>query len=544
VIQQAVKRQLSGVAHPVRNLGGDLPLTLEEQQQLTPEQQRQYEGRPLEQQQTQGRNLRDRAMGVLETGAALVTGATTGPFMGAMETVAQGGREIASGQFGTPEAANRIEQSFQQGMETGTYKPKTEAGQEYTQALAEGAEDIGLAALPPVVPFGTGSGMPRVYNYGKLTPKQKKIKAELEQNPRNPNYAQFLEVDGKPVKSAELKEAARQFGGKQGDEVVAIIKSSAPADKKAVKDMVEIIQKGQKDPLYRDANRVGDVVGNNMRNRVLALKKKNDEAGKDIDRIATTELKGKQVDLTPVVNNFKQEMDKLRVTYDPVTGEVNFKGSALEGSGAAASRDLIIRLAERFKTPVMDASDAHFIKRLIDKEVTFGKSPGGLGGEIDSSVKGLRKGINDSIRDVSESYKKANIKYSDTITALDNLQTAGGRIDLTDPKALGVSMRRLTSNTQSRAKLIDSIAEIDEVLSKYGVKYKDDIATQVHIANALENRFKLEGTTTIKGIGSQVAEGARKGVRETAFDYGAQKVDKLTGISDEKALESLLRILE
>lgn len=421
-------------------------------------------------------------------------------------------------------------------------------------ALAEGAlagidasgegKGAGESVLEGAVASGLAFAGGKLFNYGRPTKKQLEIKRALEENPRDPDLAKYLIVDGKPRATTSLKKAANQFGDK-GNEVVAVIKNASKEDKSAVKNMINIIKAGKKDPLFKDVNRVGDVVGESLKRRVIHLRNLNMQAGKRIDNIARTQLKGKKVDLSNARSKFKSDMDDLRVHYDPVSGQVNFMDSALEGANAGASRNLITRLARRLRNQEMDASDVHFMKRLIDKEVAYGKSPSGMAGDIDDSIKALRANVNESIRDISPSYKNANLKYKDTIEALDNLQAAAGRsIDMESNKALAVAARRLTNNTQSRDKLLTSLIEIDDVLNKYDLKFKTDILTQNHVANALENRFKTQGATSLGGMGQRVASNASKSKAQLGMEAAGKAVDKVLGVSDEEALNSLLRILD
>lgn len=89
--------------------------------------------------------------GGLETLATLGTGATTGAIgqvAGTFKGVAQ---ELINGEFGTPQAAQRIAQSAAQGAEVGTYAPRTETGQRNVQAVGEILEPVGAIA-PALAP--------------------------------------------------------------------------------------------------------------------------------------------------------------------------------------------------------------------------------------------------------------------------------------------------------------------------------------------------------------------------------------------------------
>jgi hypothetical protein len=417
----------------------------------------------------------------------------------------------------------------------------TETGLQTVEAAAGGEfdlEDIGTETISA----GTGVALGKLFNIGKITKKQQEILDELKANPRNPDFAKFAIVKGKPRATAELKEAVRQFGS---PETIAVAKASNPADKRAMRKMVRIIKAGKKDPLFADKVRVGDVVGDSLKRRVQATKDVLRSAGKSVDKIARTKLRGNAVDVSQAKAQFKSALDDLRVTYNPKTGQVGFSGSAIEGSGGGQARDLIKNMAKRLKSDRMDAADVHFAKRLIDQKTAFGTTDSGLAGEVDRAIKGLRSNINKTLRDSFPDYARANQKYSDAIGAIDKFQdAAGSKLNLDSAEALGVKARSFTNNTQSRARLIDSLDEMQQVLGRSGVRFKDDILTQINVANALENRFKTQGATSLQGVMAKTGEDLiKKGAREIAVENIAARVGKIAGVTDDKALDSLLKIL-
>lgn len=383
----------------------------------------------------------------------------------------------------------------------------------------------------------------KLFNYKGLSKAQKSIMEEIAKNPRNPNFAKFETVQGKPMATQRLKKAIKQYGQ---PEPVAVFKASSKADKEAVKKMLDTIKKGKLDPLYAQDNRVGDVVGESLKRRVIDLKGMITESGKKIDRVVKNQLKGKTVNIQNAKAQFESDLQNLRVGYDPKTGDVNFSGSALEGTGGAQARDLVKKMALKLKNDTVKAEDAHFAKRFIDQKTAFGTSDRGLSGEIDRAIKKLRSNINQSLRDSFPNYAKANQKYSDSLRALDDFQNAAGaKVNLDDPQALGTKARSFTNNTQSRARLKDSLLRMQETLSKYGKTYDDDIGTQVFAANALEERFRTQGSTAFR---SEIAKGiedvATRGARETIFDRSIELFKKFTGASDDEAIESLMDILD
>lgn len=94
-------------------------------------------------------SLADKALGLGETALSAATGASGGTLGMIGGTIGQAGREILAGNFGTPEAAQRISQNAAEGAADLTYAPRTQTGQEYTQALGEISEP--LVALTPAL---------------------------------------------------------------------------------------------------------------------------------------------------------------------------------------------------------------------------------------------------------------------------------------------------------------------------------------------------------------------------------------------------------
>jgi len=87
-----------------------------------------------------------------ETALALGTGLTGGALGMIGGTVGGVIDELVSGEYGTPDAANRIEKKAMEGSSMLTYAPRTESGQRQTQAVGEALAP--LAALGPMIGEG------------------------------------------------------------------------------------------------------------------------------------------------------------------------------------------------------------------------------------------------------------------------------------------------------------------------------------------------------------------------------------------------------
>ena len=100
-------------------------------------------------------SISQRLLGAVETGVSLATsmvGAPVGMIQGGGAGLA---REILSGQFGTPQAAQRIEQAATEQAGRFTYAPRTATGQQMVQAVGETLQQI----APPVLPQIAAPGM-------------------------------------------------------------------------------------------------------------------------------------------------------------------------------------------------------------------------------------------------------------------------------------------------------------------------------------------------------------------------------------------------
>jgi len=96
-----------------------------------------------------GEFLRDEAAGPLEAGATLATGALSGmvaPFYGVY-------KNLTSGKYGTPEGVRIAEEAAGKVLESGTYMPRSERGQEMLQTVGKVLE---RSKVPPLVPEAVG----------------------------------------------------------------------------------------------------------------------------------------------------------------------------------------------------------------------------------------------------------------------------------------------------------------------------------------------------------------------------------------------------
>ena len=544
----------------------------------------------------------EKATGAAEAALTAVTGATGGTlgmiggtFKGLID-------EIRTGEFGSNEAANRIEQKANELMASLTYQPRTEQGKEYVQGIGEaGAQLAPLAGLSgPLAQagqLGKAAAPQARAALGQAAKAAQPVKEASKavftyQSPTKQKIAQMLEASVPDVETAQYKiktpssnkpqtglaKALNAGGAKiakdknaisaidQGfDEgVIASVKGASVADKTDMLQMLNIFEKGKKNQLYAAKNRPTDIVGNRVLKAFNDVKKANKKAGTEIDKVARS-LKGRSVESAPIGDRFITELADMGIGVSDDM-KLIFKGSDVEDlSNVERTLSTVFRRMTGDKAP--DAYELHRMKRFIDEQVSYGKAGEGLTGKAESVLKSLRRDIDSVLDENFKDYDKANTMYSDTIQAIDDIQSVAGRkLDLTGEnanKALGTLMRRVLSNAQSRVNVVDAVSSLDEIAKKYpsqisieGPKMagrKPDLTQLILFADELDSRFKPVARGSFQGQIEQVAERGRQiatggsptmAAVDAVVGAAARGLDKVKGVSDEKAFAAMRELLK
>jgi hypothetical protein len=382
---------------------------------------------------------------------------------------------------------------------------------------------------------------------------QQLIKRQIEQAPDSIDVVNFR-VAGTQVLPDNLAADAIRQGWKDG--TIASIKAATPKDRKAMLQMLNIFKMGEKREAYRALNRPADILGDTVDSRIKFLAQANKDAGQAINRIADSQLRGQRVDFDPAINTFIDDLGQIGVKVEIDANGVakaNLSGSDIQGDRQAQRvLNMVLERLSTVKAP--DAYGIHTAKRFIDTQVDYGKRnlANPLTAQAERTLKNLRRNLNQTLGDNFPEYKAANDKYSDTKTALDDLQDAAGtKIDFESPnapKALGTAMRKLTSNYGTRASLIDALDQANQASTKYGMKIEDDIVNQLIFVNELDRMFGAAAQTSLKGevasakdIGVDIARGK---IAQRALDLLSEKAEELRGINKENAVKAMEELLK
>ena len=424
-----------------------------------------------------------------------------------------------------------------------------------TQATAKAVAPKGAGILERIEPTFQESVQSIKATVGeKIAPEnQRIIKSQLAQTPDSVDLVNIRLSGSQVVPDNEAASAIKQ-GWKDG--TVASIKAATDKDRNAMTRMLNIFKMGEKSESFRAMNRPADILGDTVQSRVDFLANSNQQAGKAIDRIANANLRGQFINYDPAINSFLDELGTLGVRVEMDQNGVAkaiLQGSDIQGDKAA--QRILNTVLERLSTvKAPDAYGVHTAKRFIDTQVSYGKKnlANPLTSQAERAIKNLRRNLNESLGENFPDYKAANEKYADTITALDDLQKAAGtQIDFDSPnanKALGTAMRKLTSNYGTRANLIDSLDQANQVANKYGMKLDDNIVNQLIFVNELDRMFGAAAQTSLKGQVSEAMQTgldiARGNAAQRAMELVAEKAQNLRGVNKENAIKAMEEILK
>tara|TARA_R110000772_G_scaffold268715_1_gene397869 strand:- start:2220 stop:3944 length:1725 start_codon:yes stop_codon:yes gene_type:complete len=463
-------------------------------------------------------SLLDDAIGLGEAALTTVTGATGGALgfgLGAVEgIVGELTGRIPQGE-GVREA-ERLASEL-------TFAPRTQAGQDMVKSLGET-----LGVLPPVLgttplntlrPLVTGRAVTDRLLKSSRAKKQLLVDEIRKGNPNIELVTKALNESGDIITRPASKRAVKILGGDHVAEgTVAVIENMSPASKKILNKQLDNITRGRREPLFGDANRPSNTLGESILERAIAIDKVNKKAGETIGKTADS-LRDVNVDISNANNSFLNGLNELGVTFskgDDGWVTPDFSRSKFNGGSNQSMTVLINDLLDG--SPSFDS--AHKLKRIIRDNIDFESGTGGVGqvkGDSKRLLQSLSSGIDEVLDSTSPDYKKANESFAKTINLKNDFDKLMGKdIDLTDrvsaSSILGNKAMRVDSNAPSGVVINKLFTDADSVLGDFKIRFKDDIPSLRHITNKLNDAFKIAPPNSLKGNivsgGLDVAEAA------------------------------------
>ena len=343
--------------------------------------------------------------------------------------------------------------------------------------------------------------------------------------------------------------------------MVQAVKTVTPQTREAMLEMLDLRGRITENKRLAQTQRPTDIVGQSATTRVLYLRDLANEARKDLNNIAETQLAGKPMETQPVLAAVTDALEQLDVGL--VRGDDGLPKPVFEGSMISQNKssqrviNSLFNLLKEGGAP--DALRFHKLKRQLDELIDYRKSmQGGLTDSGRNVLKGVRKSLNDSLRSVNDDYARVNDILSDVLTVFDDLDSVSGRrtniFDSDASQKLGQEFRKLFSNYGVRTDMVNALESLDKTAAKYGANFNDSVMDLAMFANALDNRFGPVAETSFRGEiaaaskRAQAEEAARRaaeqGLTRTVMDKVMGAYQSARGVSDDAAYASMEQLLK
>ena len=373
------------------------------------------------------------------------------------------------------------------------------------------------------------------------------VKAQLKAGETGQGLAVIkLSKGGEVIKYKQGIDAVKQ-GYRKG--FIAEVAAASPATRAKVTDMVRKMRRIKDNESLLDEFAPTDPIGESLKVRLKDIKKETVSASRELNQIAASKLKGQPIDSERIVKKFRESLAELDVKIgDGLDSDINFKGSAI--SKDKGSRKIIKDARDLLAEDVnIDALRAHKLKRQLDSLIDFKKTKSFAG--IPASGKrvlvGLRKEINETLREANTDYARVNDTIHSGLTAMEDMEKAvGPSINIWEAggvSALGRDSRSLLSNNKGRQRLSNAINNVEKTAIDMGGVYDDKITTMVRAANALEDVHGAMARSSFKGEIMSASKASTMGRREMLEEGIKWATEKGRGINEHNAFNAIEEVL-
>ena len=347
---------------------------------------------------------------------------------------------------------------------------------------------------------------------------------------------------------------------------VQAIKMANPETKSKMAQMLGVMRSVKAN--RAQSMRPSDVSGSVVVDRLRMLDESVSDASKQLNKIAETSFKGQRIDATPINQKINDIFDRygIKPKYEegsskPILDKTAFRDSDLR-MDPSAQRNLRQVIDVMAEGGAPDAYRLHQLKRMIDGQINWGRTPrGSISDATQTILRDIRGSLNSTLREANPKYAEVNDKISQSLTLFDDFQSAiGQKIDIfgkttqTEGAGVGQNLRRLFGNTVGRAGLEDALNRLDVLYKQAGGTSKESVYDLAMFANALDDQFGAVAKTSFRGdIEAAIKQGrmaeraATQGPTATAYGAAAEKigetVQKMRGINEENAFNAIEELL-
>lgn len=262
--------------------------------------------------------------------------------------------------------------------------------------------------------------------------------------------------------------------------LVSTVTNANPSTKRAMGEMLDILETGAKNQITTLADRATDVVGESLAKRLSFLRGKRQTLGKQLKDVVKNDLANVQIDMGNVRGTLTKEIaDKfdLDVVLNQ-KGGLDLDGlEKLPTKTRRQIKQINDILAAQTDTATITGRQAHSLKKILDDFIDEGVSGTDMSSKVKQSVSETRRFINNQLQAKSQRYANINNNIAKIINAEEPFKKFSkyrkwDEDNLTS--VMGATVRNLSSDAPSSAALAQNIDMLDGVVKDFGLRLKDE----------------------------------------------------------------------
>lgn len=500
-------------------------------------------------------------MGIMESMATMGTSPLAVPatVIGAVDGFV--GSVRAGHEFGSKEFNDNMRARQEQVVSQAMYQPRTEAGQEYMEAVGE---TIGpLEALEPLMPAMAGM-MPNVARAARAdaanagltrnldgpTQTEKEVGRRVEAArtggqslPAGERLSVGAAYAGDVAPGIALDQPALTVANRFVDDATArMYRDASPETRQEMINMLNVAQSVADKPGVFKMPR--EVIGDSIAARATMLANVRQRyAGRIKDVVS--EMGDQSVDTSVLRDSFDDILSKYKIKRND-DGSFDVNGSRIADKEANA---VLKTIYERMDGRLEDGAtfeQLHVDKQWLQDMANY--NPGMTGGsaQLNSAIKEMAGAVNDTLRVDSDGklndYAKANDAFASTVRPFEALAKLTGdkSINFDDPKQVSELARKsrgLTNNTKQGVDLNYAMEDVEKLIGEAvergmltpeeiaalafdpkEMRFKSDINEMAHFASSIDALYPNMRPTSMSGILDQSSQSTVDGLLNMGAD--------------------------
>ena len=295
--------------------------------------------------------------------------------------------------------------------------------------------------------------------------------------------------------------------------LVSVITNANPSTKRAMGEMLDIIETGSKNQIATMADRATDVVGESLAKRLSFLRGKRQSLGKQLDDVVKNELNDVTVDMGGVRGTLTKEIAN-KFDLDVV---LNQKGGLdLEGleklpvKTRGQIKQINDILTAQTDTATITGRQAHSLKKILDDFIDEGVSGADMSSKVKQSVSETRKFINNQLQTKSQRYANINNNIAKIINAEEPFKKFSKyrKWDSDNLRSvMGATVRNLSNDAPSNAALAQNIDMLDGIVRDFGLRLKDEPKAMILFNKDMKKYMSFTPEDMAKYSGGKFAKG-------------------------------------